>query len=452
MESAQSLTGMKKNLVPLLGIAFVVAIATTGIFYGLFVGKLGASVPTPVVVALKDLKPGTTLNSEMVKVIAWSGSPVPDGSFTTTDQVAGRRLIQSLAEGDPVLPVRLERPSATGAGIPASQRAVSTHVTDSVGVLEMLRPGDHVDVQLLSNKGADAEIRTILQNKTVLAIHAAPEPTSHGSASAPVVTLLVDKNESEALALADSTARVRLALRNPDDGDSSNHAGLGFANLLHNGAPRPEVVRELPAAELSAKEAAKDTNKDTNKDPNKDTNKEKPHDKVPVASTVPGPEIQLQVQVLGATSGALEELFRPADSSGRPDVFQASAVRRPADLAVALKNLEQQKSVEVISTSQVRTGASASVSLQAGRQDPHAGVRIRFSPLRAPDGRLRLEIEPEVTTPGSVRKLDTRIDVASGQAFLLGGLVQAKERSAVLDKLFGGRELVVIVTPRIQQP
>ena len=424
---------MKKNLVPLLGIAFVVAIATTGIFYGLFVGKLGATAPTPVVVAIKDLKPGTTLNSEMVKVIAWSGSPVPDGSFTTADQVAGRRLVQSLAEGDPVLPVRLERPSATGAGIPASQRAVSTHVTDSVGVLEMLRPGDHVDVQLLSNKGADAEIRTILQNKTVLAIHAAPEPTSHGSASAPVVTLLVDKNESEALALADSTARVRLALRNPDDGESNNHSGLGFANLLHSGAPRPEVLKELPAAE-SVKV------------------KEKAPDKVPVASAAPGPDIQLQVQVLGATLGALEELFRPADSSGRPDVFQASAVKRPADLAAALKNLEQQKSVEVISTSQVRTGGSTSVSLQAGKQDPHAGVRIRFSPLRAPDGRLRLEIEPEVTTPGSVRKLDTRIDVASGQAFLLGGLVQAKERSAVLDKFFGGRELVVIVTPRLQQP
>jgi hypothetical protein len=31
---------MKKNLVPLLGIAFVVAIVSTGIFYGLFVGRL----------------------------------------------------------------------------------------------------------------------------------------------------------------------------------------------------------------------------------------------------------------------------------------------------------------------------------------------------------------------------------------------------------------------------
>lgn len=427
---------MKKNLVPLLGIAFVVAIATTGIFYGLFVNKLGATAPASVVVAVKDLKPGTTLTSEMLKVVVWSGSPTPGGSFTTTDQVAGRRLVQAVAEGDPVLPARLERSSTAGNSIPASQRAVSTHVTDSIGVLEMLHSGDHVDVQVLSNnkEHADPEIRTVLQNKIVLAIHPAPEPTSHGASAAPVVTLLVDKNEAEALALADSTARVRLALRNPEDSDRNSHGGLAFSNLLHNGAPRPDPIAiEAPASV-----------KPTEKAPTEKTT-EKAQD------SRPAPDIQLQVQVLGAAPGALEELFRSADSSGRPDVFQASAVRRPSDLAAALKNLEQQKSVEVLSTSQVRTGISSSVSLQAGRQDPQAGVRIRFSPMRASDGRLRLQIEPEVTTPGSVRKLDTKIEVANGQAFLLGGLVQAKERSAVLDKFFGGRELVVIVTPRISQ-
>lgn len=424
---------MKKNLVPLLGIAFVVATATTGIFYGLFVGKLGASAPTPVVVALKDLKPGTTLSPELVKVVEWTGSSVPAGSFTTPDQVAGRRLAQPLAVGDPVLPIRLERPSASGMAIPASQRAVSTHVTDSVGVLEMLHPGDHVDVQVLGVKDHEPQIRTILQNRTVLAIHANPEPTSHGDSAAPVVTLLVDKNESEALALADSTARVRLALRNPEDNErDNNRAGLGFSNLLHNGAPRPDGVSE-PA-------------------PQKAQNPPVASTPAPVAANTPGPDIQLQVQVLGAAPGALEELFRPADSSGRADVFQAMTVKRPADLAAALKSLEQQKSVEVVSTSQVRTGTSTSVSLHAGKQDPYAGVRIRFSPIRASDGHLRLQVEPEVTTPGSVRKLDTKIDIASGQPFLLGGLVQGKERSAVLDKFFGGRELVVIVTPRISQP
>jgi Flp pilus assembly protein CpaB len=424
---------MKKNLVPLLGIAFVVAIATTGIFYGLFVGKLGASAPAPVVVAIKELKPGTTINAEMVKVTSWNGA-APSGSFTATDQVVGRIVAQPVADGDPVLTAGLQRSVSAEASVPSHQRAVSTHVTDSLGVLEMLHPGDHVDVQVLSGpKSGDAEIRTILQNKTVLAIHGNPEATSHGAAAAPVVTLLVDRNESEALALADSTARVRLALRNPNDSDRNGQVGLGFTTLLRNGAPKTEVVEMAAVTPV-------------------ETVKPMPSSAAPPApatSVQAPPEIQLQVQVLGAIPAALEELFRPAESTGRPDVFQALTVRRPVDLAATLRNLEQQKSVEIVSTSQVRTGLSSSVSLQAGKQDPHAGVRIRFSPFRAPDGHLRLEIEPEVTTPSAVRKLDTKIDIANGQAFLIGGLVQAKERAAVLDKFFGGRELVVIVTPRM---
>jgi Flp pilus assembly protein CpaB len=422
---------MKKNLVPLLGIAFVVAIATTGIFYGLFVGKLGASAPTPVVVAVKDLKPGTTLRADQVKVASWSGSSVPAGYFTATDQVVGRTLSGPVAEGDPVVTAGLSHSLAAEGAIGANQRAVSTHVTDSVGVLEMLHAGDHVDVQVLTAKDhtPDAEIRTILQDKIVLAIHQAPEATSHGDAPAPVVTLLVDRNESEALALADSTARVRLALRNPNDKGQNPHLGLGFTSLLHNGSPRPDVV--------AAPEPVVEKTKEVTASP------------ASPSTAAPAQEVSLQVQVLGAAPGALDELFRQADTSGRPDLFQASAVKHISDLTNALKNLQQQKSVEVISTSQVRTGMSTSVSLEAGKQDPHAGVKIRFSPLRASAGLLRLQVEPEVTTPNSVRRLDTKIEVANGQPFLLGGLVQAKERAAVLDKFFGGRELVVIVTPRV---
>ena len=44
---------MKKNLVPLLGIAFVVAIISTGIFYGLFVGKLKSATIAPGSTVLK---------------------------------------------------------------------------------------------------------------------------------------------------------------------------------------------------------------------------------------------------------------------------------------------------------------------------------------------------------------------------------------------------------------
>ena len=96
-----------------------------------------------------------------------------------------------------------------------------------------MHPGDHVDVQTLTGKEKDTEIRTILEDRKVLAIHTNPEAASHGGAAAPVVTLLVDQHEADALALADSSGRVRLALRNPKDRQKSAHAAISLASLMH---------------------------------------------------------------------------------------------------------------------------------------------------------------------------------------------------------------------------
>ena len=83
---------MKKNLVPLLGIAFVVAIVSTGIFYGLFVGRLKtASAPAPsIVVAARNLDRGASLQSADVKLTAWGGAAIPEGALTSWSGSDGR--------------------------------------------------------------------------------------------------------------------------------------------------------------------------------------------------------------------------------------------------------------------------------------------------------------------------------------------------------------------------
>jgi Flp pilus assembly protein CpaB len=89
-------------------------------------------------------------------------------------------------------------------------RAISIHATDSSGIVTMLRPGYKVDVQLVSNQ---AELRTILQNVEVLAVNA----TGDGHGPSPVITLLVDPEGADMAGLGDSTAHLRLSLRNPLD-------------------------------------------------------------------------------------------------------------------------------------------------------------------------------------------------------------------------------------------
>ena len=206
---------MKRNLVPLLVIAFVVAIISTGIFYGLFVARLRSAAASPgksIVVAARNLDRGTVLQAADVKLIGWGYADAPQGAFTAADAVAGLTVVAPLQENEPILSSRVaSRSSGAGAGlgIAPGMRAVSIHATDSSGIVAMLRPGYKVDVQLVSQ----AELRTILQNVEVLSVNA----TGDGRGTGPVITLLVDPEGADMAGLGDSTAHLRLALRNPLD-------------------------------------------------------------------------------------------------------------------------------------------------------------------------------------------------------------------------------------------
>src|SRR5260370_11176169 len=216
---------MKKMLVALLGIACVVVIVGTGIFYGLFVGRLKtASAPGPsIVVAARNLDRGASLQAADVKLTPWGGAAIPEGALTAVGQVDGLTLISSMQENEPVLQSRLaSRTSGAGAGlgIAPGMRAVSIHATDSSGIVSLLRPGHRVDVQLvLTQSSSLPELRTILQNIEVLSV--AP---SDGRANNPVVTLLVNPEGADMAGLGDSAAHLRLLLRNPlDDAISDLH-------------------------------------------------------------------------------------------------------------------------------------------------------------------------------------------------------------------------------------
>ena len=243
---------MKRNLVPLLGIAFVVAVATTGIFYGLFVGKLDATAnpQLSLVVAARDLAPGSPVTSADVKLAPWFGKTLPKGGFGSVDEIVGQKVFGAVSEGEPLLAARVSgKAGGAGLAIPAGMRAVSTHITDSTGVLEMLRVGHTVDVQVLNPKAEkqnEAEIRTVLQNIAVLSIHSAPDLASNGGPALPSVTLLVTPAEADALALADSTTRVRLALRNPSDAGLESKSALPFVSVMRNGLPLKAPVAAAP--------------------------------------------------------------------------------------------------------------------------------------------------------------------------------------------------------------
>jgi len=224
----------KDNYYKLLGIAFVVAIVATGIFYGLLAPKLNSTTPGKmVVVAAKSLKPGTVLQSSDVKLMTWPQPDLPNGVFESVDQVAGKAVFDWIDEGEPVFASRLAtEQSAGGSGVPSGMRAVSVHVTDSSGVIALLRAGQRVDVQVVTGRGEnhDTTVRTALEGLQVISVSAA-EQGSQG-ATLPVVTVLANPAQADVLAAADSGARVRLTLRNPLDPESGSRAALTLGAVM----------------------------------------------------------------------------------------------------------------------------------------------------------------------------------------------------------------------------
>jgi pilus assembly protein CpaB len=225
----------KNNLLKLLGIAFVVATVATGVFYGLFVSKMSSNTGSGkmLVVAAKSLKPGTVLQTSDVKLVPWLGDQLPKGAFGSATDVAGKTVFDPIGEDEPVFASRLASPdSGGGSGVPEGMRAVSVHVTDSSGVIALLRAGQKVDVQVVTGHGnTETQVRTALEGLKVLSVTPQAEQSSQGN-SLPVVTLLANPHEADVLAAADSGARVRLALRNPLDDNTRSRAPLSIPSVM----------------------------------------------------------------------------------------------------------------------------------------------------------------------------------------------------------------------------
>jgi len=233
LEQGTSRDVMKKNnLVTLLGIALVVAIVSTGIFYGLFVNKLSSSTGgKSLVVAARAVKAGAILTAADVKLIPWPDVAVPKGSFGSIEQVAGKSVFDALGEDEPVLESRLASQGA-GTAIPAGMRAVSVHVTDSTGIMALLRVGHHVDAQVFrKSANGGGSVRTALENLQVVSVIPQLEESSQGF-RLPVVTLLAKPNDADVLAAADSAARVLLILRNPLDEETKSRGSLSLDAVM----------------------------------------------------------------------------------------------------------------------------------------------------------------------------------------------------------------------------
>jgi Flp pilus assembly protein CpaB len=406
---------MKRNLVPFLGIAFVVAIAATGIFYGLFVGKISGASPAPapagMVVLARPVDRGAILTAADVKVKP-SGANRPEGAFASVEDVIGRTAAKPLVAEEPLTAAGLAgvAPSKNSGelAIPKGMRAISVRAADSAGLVPYLRPGHRVDVQVVEAHGGPATAKTILSNVQVLNVHT---DASAQSGPAAVLNLLVPARDVDRVALADSAAKVRIVLRNPADDEES--------------APPPAAA---PAARVAA---------------------------IPPPAAASGPRVGFQVRMAAASAETIREI---ASRAGLAAGSSVGIGLLPA--AWKAEELDRAKSIRLLSTENVESPHWYEVSLQAGRAPQNAyDLRLRLTPRGAANGVLRLRVKPELTLPDrggvSSRRFSADLDVADGQSVLVAGFERDAHAPALIEKLFQspvpptGSELLFVVTPRL---
>ncbi len=219
---------------------------------------LAKSMPTiQVVVSSKPLPLGTRLQASDLRLVTWPAAEPVQGMFTRVEDCENRAVMTSMIENEPILEGKLA-PKDGGAGlsatIPDGMRAVSVSVNDVIGVAGFVVPGTMVDVLATGGTNFGNITRTILENVRVMAAGQKVEQDREGKPQiVPVITLLVNPQDANALTMASTQGRIQLALRNTLDSKKTDPPPVLQA-FLFGGIPTPPapMVKARPVVKAAA--------------------------------------------------------------------------------------------------------------------------------------------------------------------------------------------------------
>ena len=218
-----------------------------------------ATAHAKVVVAARDLPPGTRLGAEHVMLVSLPQSIPLAGAFNQPKLLEARVVNTGVSRGTPIVEAKLAPPGSKGglsAVIAEGKRAMTVKVNEVVGVAGFALPGNVVDV-VLNTKGADAVpvSKIFLEQIMVLAIaqEAARDDAKPKVVSA--VTLEVTPEQAEKLDLGRSIGTLSLVLRNQIDRVAVVTPGMRKTDLL-GAAGKGEALPVIGSTASARKDAA----------------------------------------------------------------------------------------------------------------------------------------------------------------------------------------------------
>lgn len=237
-----------------LGLAVVIALITSVMVFSWLRNQ--ANVPkaeaattkgSMVAVPSADLGWGTKLTPEMFQLIEYPTGSLPEGHFISLDGIKDRVLLVDVKRNELLLESKLAPLDGKTGGVTAvtdpNKRAMSVKVDDVIGVAGFIKPGDRVDVMVTLEQAGGREktvSKMMLENLKVLAAGTQMERKGKDEEPKPVqvITVEVDVEEAEKLALASTQGKLRLALRNPLNSERILTQGATIGSVLNSYRPK----------------------------------------------------------------------------------------------------------------------------------------------------------------------------------------------------------------------
>ena len=211
---------------------------------------------TQVFTAARALRYGERLAREDVRAVDWPAHAVPEGVFVALEDIfpegrPPRAVMRAMEAGEPLMQVKLTEPGQE-AGIAArlaeGMRAFTIDVNVSTGVAGFLRPTDRVDIYWTGQIGGRGNETTRLMESAVRVIavdQSADQDRTTAAQIARSVTVEVTQEQVAALALAQSTGRLSLALVGVTDETLSRTVEMSRRQLFGiEDAPAPAAAPE----------------------------------------------------------------------------------------------------------------------------------------------------------------------------------------------------------------
>ena len=264
---------MKWSLAGLFGLGFVAAIFAVILVVSMKQQTRAADAgdPTSGSLELKVLVASRSLPAHHVLSVGditdAAVSSVPTGAYVDAVELVGKVLVTPLSTGQAFrashFAVRGSN-AELAASLPAGKRALQVRLSDDMNAERLLYPGALVDVVanlVIESDNRDESVSLpILQGVLVLAVGSKTVVAPEGNSQAPgsrrgesVITLLVDPDQANYIALAQTEGTLELVLRNPLDEstDQGQEARLGAMLAAFGLEPAGNSARMQLEAEVS---------------------------------------------------------------------------------------------------------------------------------------------------------------------------------------------------------